>query len=243
MANRLDVNQPGKKRRYWYLIPLLLIVWPASCAMLPLKYSAEPIEAWVVDKETNQPIEGTVVVARWILEGGLHVDQVGSLEILEAISDKQGRIYFSGWGPKWHWGAGRLTYKDPELLVFKSGYRVEALVNEASPEALGGKYWEIRKSDWNGKIVKMEKFKGDQKDYVTHLGGLDTSLGFASRGGSCAWEKIPQMIGALYGQRKQFDAAGIRGFSSIDDHLNSNENYYLSKGCHSPKAFLREHLQ
>ena len=49
-------------------------------AMLPLQgcsrdYSATAIEAWIVDTETKQPLEGVVVVADWKLEFGLEGGQ------------------------------------------------------------------------------------------------------------------------------------------------------------------------
>ncbi len=35
----------------------------------PNTYSAEPIEGWVVDADTNNLVEGVIVVAAWILYG------------------------------------------------------------------------------------------------------------------------------------------------------------------------------
>jgi hypothetical protein len=47
----------------WMVLLLMPLV---ACAK---KYSAEPITAHVMDADTQEPIEGVVVVAAWVLEG------------------------------------------------------------------------------------------------------------------------------------------------------------------------------
>ena len=54
------------------IISFIFIRFLAVLCLLPLSacgetYSAEAIEAWVVDAETGQPIEGVVVAANWQL--------------------------------------------------------------------------------------------------------------------------------------------------------------------------------
>ena len=62
-------------------------------------YTSDPIEAWVVDADTGQPIEGAVVTANWQLVGfGFDTGgrKLGQLEVMEALTDKNGRFYFPG---------------------------------------------------------------------------------------------------------------------------------------------------
>ena len=46
---------------------LLAFLLPLQACGAPPWYKAEPIEAWVADAETNQPLEGVIVVAHWQL--------------------------------------------------------------------------------------------------------------------------------------------------------------------------------
>ena len=102
---------------------LLFILLSPLQGCAALQYSADPIEAWVVDAETNQPIEGAIVVAHWELKGGLEGGNVmGQVMVMEAVTDDKGKFNFPAWGPKWHIGWGGLGDSDPELLLFKSGY-------------------------------------------------------------------------------------------------------------------------
>ncbi|MCF6199453.1 MAG: hypothetical protein L3J67_08665 [Hyphomicrobiaceae bacterium] len=60
------------------------------------RYSAEPIEGWVIDADTKKPIEGVIVVANW----QLHKSTIGGripaahLNIMETLTDKNGRFFF-----------------------------------------------------------------------------------------------------------------------------------------------------
>ena len=64
----------------------------------PSEYTIEPIEAWAVDAETGEPIEGANVVATWALytdhwHGSTFYEM---LEVKEAVTDKNGRFSFPG---------------------------------------------------------------------------------------------------------------------------------------------------
>ena len=92
------------------------------------RYSAEPIEGWVIDADTKKPIEGVIVVANW----QLHKSTVGGkipaahLNILETLTDNNGLFYFEGWESKTaQWGF--FIDRDPELLFYKKGYEYRSL--------------------------------------------------------------------------------------------------------------------
>ncbi|HEY3178065.1 MAG TPA: carboxypeptidase-like regulatory domain-containing protein, partial [Casimicrobiaceae bacterium] len=79
-------------------------------------YTSDPIEAWVVDAETGQPIEGAVVTANWQLVG-FTLDtggrKGGQLEVMETITDANGRFYFRGF-TKLNLSLGELRDQDPQ---------------------------------------------------------------------------------------------------------------------------------
>jgi len=120
---------------------LLLLYCGTSAA---LEYSAKPITARVVDAETKEPLEGVVVVAHWQLNGGLEGwSPLAELMVMDAVTDQSGTFHFPAWGPK-KISAGldsnaRLKEFDPQLLLFKSGYRWQMLFNSKSEEQMSHK--------------------------------------------------------------------------------------------------------
>ena len=97
-----------------------------------LYYTADPIEAWVVDAESGAPIEGAVVTANWQLvafgfdTGGR---KQGQLEVMETVTDKNGRFHFPGF-TKVNVSGSALGEEDPQILIFKAGYRYIRVANE-----------------------------------------------------------------------------------------------------------------
>ena len=236
-----------------FLFPfLLLIALLLSLQACATNYSAEPIEAWVVDAESGQPVEGVVVVAHWQLEGGLEGgNNLGQMMVMEAVTDQAGKFSFPAWRPKkvpsdftWATSNARLKNMDPEMLLFKSGYEYLRLQNDKPLKELGGMKPYVRTSEWNGKTIKMEKFKGSLQEYVKHLSSLNDNLETATNSeyGHCEWKNIPLMISANGKQSKIFRAENIP-HSSFYGGLFSNEEYFLRKGCGSVKEFFREHVK
>jgi hypothetical protein len=208
----------------------------SACAA-PLHYSAEPMEAWVVDAETKQPLEGVIVVAHWELRFG-HAggsSPVGQLMVMEATTGKDGKFVLPGWGPKIAL-ASSLSNRAPQLLLFKSGYRYQSLWNDYT-KSIEQLLQPVRNSDWNGKTVKMERFKGTQKEYSNHLGFLRGPLRFVEE--NCNWKITPLILIALDKERQIFRANKIdSGTYSLDtfDGLSANE----IKKCGSPSDFFKE---
>ena len=231
------------------LVWLFALVSGLPACAGPLRYSAAPIEAWVVDKETGQPLEGVVVVANWVLESTSRVvphqtNPAGSLVILETVTDRGGRFYFPAWGPKWHLGSGELTDSDPELILFKSGYKYLRVSN--SQYLRPSKYSDVGKpsgtesrptgskriSFWSGERIGLEKFKGSQKDYAEQLSPLHTSIRSILSSDRCDWRRIPRLMIAIDKLEKGFRSQGIYSpLYSIEDLPNGN--------CGSPQEFFK----
>lgn len=191
-------------KQFWTFIVSCLWVVALTCGQAeghPPAYSAEAIELTVVDAETGQPLEGVNIVAHWELDDryaddpGVPINMGGhkrQLMILEQVTDKQGHCVFPAWGPTPRPAGWILTFFDPELLVFKSGYDYEPLSNQAQ-----SKFNEapVRRSDWNKKAVKLKK---DGPLSKFSLRALEGRLSFAFYGpGICQWKKIPRMLVAL----------------------------------------------
>lgn len=226
----------------WLLLGRIL-----PLAFLPLQacattYSAEPIEAWVVDAETTQPIEGVVITANWELEEGTVGGNrpAGQIMVVETVTDNKGRFYFSAWGPKsTHLtlphpltSEPHLVNRDPHLLFFKSGYKWLGLENSFSFDYNKGS---LRKSDWNGKTIKLEKFKGSLKEYAAHLNFLTTPLRFVEE--DCNWKAIPRIILAVDEEYRLFRKNGISTGLHLIDTLEGVSRS-VGRQCGSAREFF-----
>lgn len=217
-----------RKIRSLFLILTCMATLPA-CATLegfPVTYSAEAIEGWVVDAETNQPVEDVIVVAHWDLESAY---TPGQMMVMETVTDKNGRFHFPAWGPKPRPVLAALTFEDPEIVMFKSGYDFVTLQN--TPKSYYNKD-SLRRSEWNGKTVKIKPFREDRiivehgyittSAYAKRIGWLGSSLSWADRGDSCDLKYIPRMIVAVHLQKKKFREQGI--YSSLPGY-----DYYFDE--------------
>ena len=211
-------------------------------ALFPATYSAKAIEAWVVDEDTGQPLEQTIVVAHWQLDPIWgHGSPVGQLTVLETVTDAKGRFYFPAWGPKPREPkSGLLTNDDPELFVFKKGYRGKKMSNRAMSIML---HKSLRSSDWDGKTIKLKRFADDNEEYAGFLRAFADELEeLFFRKEDCTWKQIPRTLVALHLESKRLEAKHIRnGPDTIEEQDKSRSQTKDSK-CGSMQTFLRSYL-
>lgn len=230
------------KIRYAWLIVLLIPL--QSCAVY---YSAAPIEAWVVDAETGKPLEGVIVTANWQLKGGLEGgNEIGQMMVMEAVTDKNGRFFIPAWGPKKNNTEGHIKDEAPRLLLFKSGYSYLRLFNDTAVTARPGP---SLKSDWNGKAIKMEKFKGPLDEYAQNIyelsSNVDSVIDISKGVQDCYWKQIPLMLVALNNMSLSFEVQGakLKGWR-IGQRITRIEDIPSDSHCGSSvQDFFRSYLQ
>jgi hypothetical protein len=180
---------------------LLVVVTTGLQACGDLYYTAAPIEAWVVDADTGAPIEGAVVTANWQLiafgfdTGGR---KQGQLEVMETVTDKNGRFQFPGF-TKLNLSGNALGEEDPQILIFKPGYRHIRATNQypiGEEESQGPR----RRSSIIGQRLKMQPAGDDVKKYANNLGFLGSALS-SLQDQSDVVSRIPRMIHALECER------------------------------------------
>ena len=189
-----------------------------GCTILPGAYQAEPIEGWVVDAETGKPLEGVNIAASWELmaSGGFSTIPVGSIMLMEAVTDVRGRYAFPAWGPLPR-NQGVLMEESPRLAFFKTGYRGASRINSYLEPRHGDR---TQRSDWNGKTIKLESFKGSFKEYADHLNVWVGNLDSFRDDGPCGWKKMPQMILAMTKLSQSFRAQKMSsGLLSVDGYI------------------------
>jgi hypothetical protein len=227
-------------RQFWILVTLGLgVSLPAHA--FTLYYTADPIEAKVIDADTKQPLEGVVVVAHWelVLSSPGGDSPAGQLMVMEAVTDKNGTFRIPGWGPKLAIRSHLSDYRDPELLLFKSGYEYRGLNNALTGEDRGAH----RRSDWDGKTIDMKLFKGTEEEYAEQVYKLDGNFDTIRDGKDCEWKKIPRMLVALDRMREHFDKEGIKvpGWQ-IGARIRKATDVGNQKKCGSAADYFRIYL-
>lgn len=104
----------GALMRVILAVGILVIGGGCAHVSAQLTYSAGPTHGTVLDAETKQPIAGAIVVAQWVLEGGMHWGEVGLLKIGESATDESGVFRIEEWGPLPRPSGGVLDGLDPD---------------------------------------------------------------------------------------------------------------------------------
>jgi hypothetical protein len=207
------------------------------------RYTAKPIEAWVVDAQTGKPIEGAVVVASWQAEIHMNGGRVPGAQVrtLEAVTDASGRFAFDAWGPEWV-TKGRVEEKSPQLILFKSGYEFGRLHNATEPGNTPRDFDSTTLSSvWHGRRIELTPFAGDARDYAWHLAGLTGALETlaGTLEARCDWKLIPNMLRALDAQDAAFRSEKI-ALLTLAAVARSADRFYIAQGCGSAIAMLEE---
>lgn len=189
------------------LILLAAILFPLWVFGDPPVYYANDIRGQVVDAETGQALEGVVVVASWTLRWIRIGDGStgGSINTLEAVTDKEGKYFVPGWGPRPRPPFAFLDNLDPELRYFKSNFYPQTVANTL--RSYGHHNRSItRTSEWDGKVVKLKPFKGDDwGDYASQLRTY-----WSSETADCVRE-CPHFVLALDAESKRIKASAPKG--------------------------------
>jgi hypothetical protein len=165
-----------------------------ACSSAPSEYSAGPTYATVVDAETKQPVEGAVVVAQWKLQGGLEFHGIGVFVARESTTDASGKFHIDGWGPLPRPREGVLDHADPQILVFKSGYRVANLHNYGAPKERIG--LAVRDSAHNGSVIELRKVNAEfNRGFTADM--MSTLLMHSVERPGCNWKSIPLTLRAV----------------------------------------------
>ena len=204
----------------------LKIVLLAVCAMAiggcgSPYYTVDPIEAWVVDADTGQPLEGAVVTANWqLVSPGLDTGgrKLHQLEVMETLTDKNGRFFFPGF-TKLNPRLLELRDEDPQILIFKSRYGYFRTSNNYPAD----KAWPgaNRSSPINHQTLRMAKADPDVRKYAFDLGFVTTGVTNILNSGNAG--NIPRMIHALACEQRRIEAIdpAASGFLSVPSSAGS----------------------
>lgn len=212
------------------LLPILPSPWPPF-------YWALPVHGQVIDADTDQPLEGVIVVAHWELRDTSWTGSPeGQVAVMEDATDGKGRFAFRWWRPRLRWRFwGLMRSEAPGLLFFKSGYQWESCSNHGVNHV----YFPFPSSDCDGAVIRLKKFQGSELEYVKNVEQLDRELEFVFKYG-CFWKRIPYMLVALDQESKRLSAVkGYRTISSLEDRAGeTNERW-----CGSFMKYMRRYAR
>lgn len=181
----------------YILIGIILLI--QACAS-PIYY-AKRIQGQIVEHETGQPLEGVIVVAKWVLmhktPSQYYHDK--KLRIVETLTDQNGNYVVSGSPMIRLRPFTELADHDPVISFFKKGYTPLFVSNSSDRDTV------IRYSEWNGRVLKLKHFNGTNDRYANYLRGLfnlDRS----------DWCFVPKLSQAMYEEVKRLNS---EGFNSI----------------------------
>jgi len=220
-----------------------VLVGLSACSVsqtAPDSYSAGPTWGTVVDRETQQPIKGALVIALWELEGGRGIEggRSSNFKVAEALTDERGEFHMEGWGPLPIPTNGLLDKYDPLVYVFKSGYVPAAHMNDKFAARYSRVGLQVRDSAYNGKVTALERYKGPPKDYALTVGFLAANLSNVFVGTKCRWKEIPKTVRTLDDEAKRERTEGIVPMIGTSANI-----LLMQKQCEPTDQFLKAYRE
>lgn len=196
------LNQNDEKTLKKFLFVLAVVCIPLWVFGDPPVYFAKEIRGQVVDAETGQALRGVIVVANWqvyaigIGSGGYG----GSINTIEMLTDQEGKYFIPAWGPRPRPLLTYLDSRDPELRFFKPNYYPDGRSNALHSYENRDTNM-VRTSEWDGKVIKLTPFKGnDWDDYSFKLRVIWSQFGDCLR-------DCPRLVLALDAESKRLKIA------------------------------------
>ena len=235
----------------WHLIHTSwLILFLPPFDPWPLFYWSPPLHGQVVDAETKEPLPNVIVVAKWMLQATPSANAVDELEVMETVTDGEGRFAFTWRRPRFRWPwRGYLYDHAPEVIMFKSGYRFATFWRDRTDAQAELLSWMIRAvaspREWTSppiKRVELSVFKGKLQEYAEHLADLeDGYLDNVFTVRNCSWRNYPRMQAVLHVEAERFRSLGISHRPhTLEERERSFEKF--RKRCGSVVDLAKEYI-
>ncbi|HTE42206.1 MAG TPA: hypothetical protein VK629_15375 [Steroidobacteraceae bacterium] len=196
-------------------------------------------EGRIVDAETQQPIEGAVVLAHWRLEYYvLEKQDGGAVQLIETKTDKDGRFKVPSW-TKVYWPFRGLMedHMDPELIMFKDGYEFRLArsitefrskqLKQLPPTERSKKLDLVTPNELNGKTFQLVRVTPGSSvaaanEGFSYVGGR--VFGRRERKG-CMWPNAATMLQTLSDAQTGSRSLGINMYSGSITACGQEKNF------------------
>jgi len=211
-----------------------------------------PVRMKVVDAQDGIPITGAHVLFQGNAQEGTftgHGGRLANLFVVEAVTDNSGEFRL----PKQEFSPRPFflstNYHNPSMVVLKPGY---ALVILTDTHQIIPNLEELTTWQYDNQTITMRRATTDNEmSHAVYWAATyaDQAMGEMS---ICSWMKIPRFLlavdrSAAEWNRKRAlvtdEALRRKTASSPLQRLLMNDNYYIEKGCGSPKAFFEPYLR
>ena len=158
--------------RKWVLLTAVILL--GGCGYYP------PINVMVIDAETEQPIEGAVLLAQWTESSGMGFNASSNVKADQYVSDQDGKILVEG--------LTKSGVNKPKVTVYKKGY-VAWNNRLIFPDYVLRKGFRWR----DGYVFKLERFEQEylHSEHVSFIYGTYSSgVGPGPFRPAWAWETI-----------------------------------------------------
>ena len=127
---RPNIKSWIKKHPYWSAFIGFIFLW-RFLGHYPWFYMSGPIEGYVQDQATGQPVVGAVAVLLFRTKTNrIHGTKSKTVYLAESVTDDKSRFFFKSWGPRLNsFGYRPISDRVPTISVYKQGCRVSAFHN------------------------------------------------------------------------------------------------------------------
>lgn len=212
---------------------LLITVAVTQCGFI---VSSAPFSATVVSSDSNLPIEGVVVFAKWDVRGieGVVEDTIA---IEETVTDSDGTFSVPGWGPRINRKFLYSSVRDssPEVIVYKLGFEPKSLYDYRASSFLG---FHMRASGIDGSTISLSPSASAIAEHSLLVNDVEVRISYISRllsDDECSWKRMPNLLVEMH-------RAGVAAISEGADARNLLVSRIPKKDCGNPIEFFSDRL-
>ena len=213
---------------------LLIAVTLTQCGII---VSSAPFSATVVNSNSNLPIEGVVVLAKWDLLGIEGVVE-NTIAIAETVTDADGAFSVPGWGPRVNRKFLYSSVRDssPEVIVYKLGFEPESIYDYRAFSFLG---FHMRAAGIDGSTISLSPSDGPILEHSLLVNDVEVRISSISRllsDDECSWKRMPHLLVEMH-------RAGEAAMSEGADARNLLVSRIPKKDCGDPIDFFLDYLE
>lgn len=177
----------------------ILILALASCILALAgcsPFRMAPVDGIVIDAETQEPVEGALVVAEWLTIYGIHGNHHNDIQVFDIRTEKDGKFTLIEWNE-----FKTLHAIAPIVTTYHEGYKLSVVAYGSYKRRYPGK--EL--------IVELERSSeheilSDKKRSLNRLNEI-----FSRRSDlPCFWQRLPFLTRQLIEGKSSLDKAGIK---------------------------------
>lgn len=225
---------------------LCFLSFPGFPATMP------PVRMKFVDAQDGSPITGAHVLFQGSASEGTftgHGGRTANLFAIEAVTDDTGEIRL----PKQEFSPRpfflNTNYNNPSMIVLQPGYMLVILTNTLRiiPNLEEASTWQ-----YDNQTIKMTRATTDNDVPHAIYFARQYAEQTASEKSMCYWKKIPRFLVATDRLNAEWDRKRVtltdpalrnRVVTSPLQRIVMNDQFFIEKGCGSPKVFFEPYLR